>query len=313
MNGDNATVSVKGKLRSVPAIEWNDRKIVITGKYLKTAKIFDDFLDSRPIYDLNSIVENIKQSTNADLFTFLGDFSRAAEDGMQDRAFDNYYFEYDSLAVIRINSYEHWYKKELKKQTRTRLKKALRLGVEVRPVPLDDELIAGIEKIFNETPIRQKTLFWHYGKSFAQIKKEISTYSNVSTFIGAHLNKELVGFAKLINCGKFGRANQILSLIKHHDKPIMNALISGLVETCVKDQIPYLVYGRWVEGTLGHFKQNNAFKKIAIPRYYVPLSFLGRVFLKTRMHKGVKTYIPDSIMAYLRSKRLAIYKFRNQR
>ena len=58
-----------------------------------------------------------------------------------------------------------------------------------------------------------------------RVKRDISTYSEQSHFIGAYWENELVGFAKLINCQDFGRANQLISMIKHRDKPITNAII----------------------------------------------------------------------------------------
>lgn len=309
MQHEKHYISHRGKRIEVPCITVQKRKIIVTGKFIKIAQIFDDHLDQRKETNIKNVIEEVKLSKLAHIFTFLEHFSDAVEKNNYEDIFcKDLYIEKEYLAVIKITTYEYWYKNELKKQTRTRLKKAARIGIKVKTVPLDDNLIKGIQKIFNETPIRQKTLFWHYGKSFDEVKQMISTYADRSFFIGAYFNDDLIGFSKLINCGVFGRANQILSMVKHNDKPVMNALIAGLVTTCVNNNIPYLSYGDWVEGSLGHFKQNNAFKKFAVHRYYKPLSITGKLALKYSFHKGYKHFIPNNIYHYLRNKRHLLLK-----
>ncbi len=45
---------------------------------------------------------------------------------------------------------------------------------------------------------------------------------------------------------------------------------------------------------MGDFKKHHGFVKVMVPRYYVPLSVLGKFTLKTGMHLDLQERIPDS-------------------
>ena len=296
-------ISVKGKPVEVPCLVVEGRTVVISGRILRIARVFDDFLDSRGVDDPEAIIQALKKNRMADIFTFRGCFTNSP--GRKEGPVWQHYYhlEYDYVAAIHVVSFEHWFKLDIKKQTRRKVKKAEEEGVRVCNVSLDDQLIQGIVRIFNETPVRQGKKFWHYGKDFNQVNKEISTYADRSIFLGAYWGEELIGFAKLINCGDFGRANQLLSMIAHRDKPVTNALIARMVRICEIERIPYLIYGNWVEGSLGYFKKSNGFKKLAIPRYYKALTLDGAIALKSGLHKGAKDLLPNPIKDYLISLR----------
>ncbi len=68
--------------------------------------------------------------------------------------------------------------------------------------------------------------------------------------------------------------------------------------------MPYLVYGKYAYGgkgvdSLTEFKEQNGFKKVEIPRYYVPLTLIGKVGLKLNMHNGVKQALPEGLVKRL--------------
>ena len=68
--------------------------------------------------------------------------------------------------------------------------------------------------IYNETSVRQGKSFWHYGKEFETIKRSLGSYVERSTFIGAYLQDELIGFIKITWVGETGTITQILSMKK---------------------------------------------------------------------------------------------------
>ena len=103
----------------------------------------------------------------------------------------------------------------------------------------------------------------------------------------------------LANAGKYAMMTQILSKIAHRDKAVNNALIAKAVEICSENNIPYLVYAKWVYGTLGDFKKNNGFEKIDLPRYYIPLNIWGIIVLKLNLHHGVISLLPDIVVSTL--------------
>ncbi|MEM2311521.1 MAG: hypothetical protein QXD79_07945 [Candidatus Methanomethylicia archaeon] len=226
-------------------------------------------------------------------------------------------FEWDNMAVLIIKSYKFWWEKQINKKTRNMVRKSQKMGVKVLCSPLTDDFIRGIVKIYNETPIRQNKPFRHYGKTFEQVKEKFSILPTKykEDFIGAYYNNELIGFIHLIYSGKCALISQILSMIKHRDKAPNNALIAKTVEVCASKGIKFLIYERMSAGSLGEFKQNNGFIKLYVPRYYVPLSFKGKLAIYFNLHKGIKGFLPDKVKDYLRPKRNYLFKiaFRSKR
>lgn len=87
-----------------------------------------------------------------------------------------------------------------------------------RVAEFNDEFVEATCPIYNEIPVRQGKAFWHYGKDFQTIKRELGTYLERSVFIGAYYQDELVGFMKITWVGTTGTITQILSMKRHFDK-----------------------------------------------------------------------------------------------
>jgi hypothetical protein len=197
------------------------------------------------------------------------------------------------------------------------VRKAQKKGVDVRLVPFDDKLMEGIEKIINETPIRQGRPFWHYGKDIALFRDENSSYLETSDFIGAYANEELLGYMKVVYLGEVAGVMQILSMVKDRNKAPNNALISKAVETCASKGIKYLFYGEYVYGKKEHsslldFKKSNGFEKIEFLRYYAPLTCKGRLAIKLGLHKGWTNILPASLKSTLTDLRSNYYVWRDR-
>jgi hypothetical protein len=168
----------------------------------------------------------------------------------------------------------------------------------VRLVEFDDDLVRGAVSIYSEVPTRQGKSFWHYGKPFENVKSELSTYLDRSVFIGAYLGDELIGFIKLIVMENYADPVQIISKVRHRDKAAMNALLAKAVQWCAERRIPYLFYGEWSigGGSLDDFKRNNGFERLRLPRYYVPLTGVGAMALKLRLHHGLAAALPPRLV-----------------
>jgi hypothetical protein len=173
----------------------------------------------------------------------------------------------------------------------------------IRDAQFDDDFVRGMTEIFNETPVRQGRPFWHYGKSFDVIKKEFSRYLFREEMIGAYFGNELVGFIMLGHADNYAVTGQIISKIEHRDKNVNNALIARAVQKCEEKNIPYLVYFFWGDGGLAEFKRRNGFIKTGLPRYYIPLSFKGKLLLKLKLHHGLKNFIPHLLLEKLKELR----------
>lgn len=280
-------------------MQVDNKEIAITGWPIKTVRITDEwYLD---VTDPESFVKTLKQrKVKADLFTF---WQRLPETKPKYR----YYMEWDSVAAIPVKSFNYWWENQIKKNARTAIRKAHKKGVEVKLVDFNDELVKGILGIYNESPIRQGKPFWHYGKDFDTVKKEVSTYRDRSDFIGAYYNDELIGFIKLTYMESYADPMQIISKIGHRDKAPTNALIAKVVEICEEKKIPYFPYGGWSGGSLDDFKRHNGFERIDLPRYYIPLTFKGKLALVLHLHHGFAEILPEKLKYFLKNLRKKWY------
>jgi len=241
-----------------------------------------------------------------DLFTFIQKLSERSSKY-------HYLMEWDNFAALRISTFDDWMAR-LRPRIRTIVRKTERDGVLVREVPFDHALIQGIHAIYNETPIRQGRRFWHYGKSLEAVRTMTATFPDRSIFIGAFFQEKLIGFAKLVGSEDWGQAGlmHILSAIAHRDKAPTNALIAQAVRACAERQIKYLWYAKFNYGkregdSLAEFKRRNAFEKVDVPRYYVPLTLAGRMALRLGLHRCLIDWIPGPVAVAYRSMRKSWY------
>ena len=192
---------------------------------------------------------------------------------------------------------------------RSKVRQALN-RLDVRVETFDDDFVAGMTRIFNETPIRQGRPFWHYGKDFDTVKKQFARYIHRETMIGVYAEDEMIAFMMLSDAGACCLPVQILSSIHHRDKAPTNALIAKAVELCALKKIAYLVYFYWSDDGLGEFKRRNGFKPVDVPRYFVPLSRKGKVALSMGLHRGIKRMLPPRIGETLKAARRRFYEMR---
>lgn len=221
-----------------------------------------------------------------------------------------YHLEWEEIAVLPITSYDHWWKDQIKSRVRSQIRKAEKEGLVVKEVPYDDDFVKGMTAIFNEAPVRQGRRFWHYGKDFETVKRQFSRFVVRERMIGAYYHGEMIGFIMLGNAGRFGITGQIISSIKHRDKSPNNALIAKAVEVCDTQQLKYLIYLFWSDDSLAEFKRRCGFEKVAIPRYYVPLSGKGELALKCGLHSGWRVILPKGVKDSLKWVRGKWYRLR---
>ncbi len=221
-----------------------------------------------------------------------------------------YRMELDSMAALPIKSYSFWWEKQIERQARNKVRKAQKKGIVLRLTDFDDKLVRGMTSIFNETPIRQGRRFLHYGKDFETIKREFSRFSFREEIFGAYLGEELVGFIFLADAGKYAFLGQIISKIAYRDLAPNNALLAKAVERCAERGFPYLVYALWLNDSLGDFKRSNGFQRFDVPRYFVPLTPIGKLALKVGLHRGRKEAVPKQLRKPLKKLRKHWYDLR---
>jgi hypothetical protein len=198
----------------------------------------------------------------------------------------------DNIALLQVESYEKWWK-NVGKKTRNMVRKAEKNGVKTDVVDPSEKLAEGIWKIYNETPIRQKRFFPHYGISLQAVTRNVLSAQNC-TFIGAFLQDELVGFIQLVHGDKIAIVAQILSFQRYSDKAVNNALIAKAVEVCATKKTEWVMYGRMGNHySLDRFKHSNDFTRFSLTRYYVPLTKKGRIAISIRLHRETKDVLPQ--------------------
>ena len=272
----------------------------IDGRLVRLARLAAEGYDR--LEDPEATVGTLRGSgVRIDLFTFVQDVPETTPR-------HEYFMEWDNVAAVPISTFDHWWRRQINDKVRNQVRRAHKHGVTVRPVPFDAALVRGISVIYNESPTRQGRAFWHYGKDLETVRRENATFLERSVFLGAFHGDELVGFAKLVVGRHDARLMQIIAMVRHRDKAPSNALIAQAVQTCADRNIPYLVYSKFSYGkkpsdSLARFKRSNGFERLELPRYYVPLTVVGRLALRLRLHHDVTTYLPEVALAQLRRAR----------
>jgi hypothetical protein len=280
----------------------DNKETIINGRFPRIARLkaeYYEFVDDPQDFVGKSNAGKLR----ADLFTFL----QRVNDNIPHYDF---HLEWDSIAVIPISTYEHWWKKQINDKTRNMIRRAQKKGVDIRVVEFNDELVKGIEGIYNESPLRQGKPFGHYGKDFETLKKAHISYLERSDFIGGFYENELIGFIKLVHGKGVSNLMQIISKITHHDKAPTNALIAKAVEICAQKGVPLLHYGVWSKRGLGDFKKHHAFERLDVPRYFIPLNVVGKLVLQLRLHHRIRDRLPESWVDYLVNLRTKWYQYK---
>jgi hypothetical protein len=287
------------------------REVKVSGRLIRTARLDADKYEF--LNDPETLLDGLRKcGKRIDLFTFMQVMPQT------DKKFD-YPMEMDNLAVLPVSTFDHWWNHQIRSYPRNRARQAEKRGVKFRELAFNDSLVEGIWKIYNETPIRQGKKFPHYGKSREQVRNESATYLDSSYFVGAFFGEELIGFAKMTTDQKGQQANlmNILSMAQHRDKAPTNALVAQSVKLCAEKKIAYLVYQSYsyankAPDTLAKFKDNNGFQRVDLPRYYVPLTAVGRAALRFGLHHKLIDLFPEPLTDKLRELRTAWYNRKSQ-
>jgi hypothetical protein len=285
---------------------------LIEGKLIRIARLDAEGYDF--VEDPEAVLKTLRDARDrVDLFSFIQKLSDPTPRY-------NYPMEWDNLAAMKISTFEHWMAHQVDFKVRNKVRKATKTGVVVREVPFDEELIKGISAIYNEVPVRQGKSFWHCGKDFEAVRRMNGTFLSRSIFLGAFLEEKLIGFVKLVTSEDRTQAGlmQIISMMQCRDKAPTNALIAQAVRSCAERNISHLWYANFSYGnkksdSLADFKRYNGFKKVELPRYYVPLTTIGRIALRLDLHRSLANWIPEPIAATYRELRSSWYARRFRR
>lgn len=295
-------VNWKGMPIQVDAVRAENKPFLISGALIKTASLKDEWQED--IEDPREVIQELRaHPAKIDILRF---WQRVPETEPKYA----YFHEWRQIAGIPVSSYKHWFEKQISRSARNKVRKTEKFGVVIEETGLNDELVTGIMGIFNQSPVRRGKRFWHYGKDFETVKKEMSFDLNQSTFVTAYYEGELIGFVKLLFADRYALLTVILDKLNHRNKAPMNGMIAKAVDICAARNVPHLVYYMWRRAGHREFQENSGFEKIPIPEYFVPLSFKGALALRLGLHRGVKGIIPDKAMTWLLAARAKWYASR---
>src|SRR5580765_6567416 len=309
MESRDLAISVKGQWVRVPALPVNGRHIVANGRWIRTASVHDEGWLAEPVDDPRPYVDALQRESrclNADIFTFAQRLPDLAP---------RYPFpmEWDNVAAIALDNPEKWWE-GLPQVARKNVRRAQKRGVTVSMTTLNDDLIREIVAINDESPMRQGKPFYHYGKDFDSVKRDYSSFAERSEFVCAYCEGELIGFIQLVYIGRIAAVLEILMKTAHYDKRPANALIEKAVRHCSEKGMSHLTYGKYSYGNKGadnpltEFKARNGFEEFRVPRYYVPLTALGRMCIALKLHRGLLEILPERVISSLLAVRKVWYR-----
>jgi hypothetical protein len=267
------------------------REVQVTGKFVKILRLRSEH--HVLIDDPRRFAEAVKRSgLRVDIVTFVQAIDSSAPEY-------GFHWEPERLAVLRITTYDDWFNNVLYVKPRNMLRKALKSGIDVQLIEFSHSLLIGIKDVYDEVPIRQGKPNRHYGKDLKTLELEHSTFLDRSQFIAVYLAGEMIGFAKVTFSQGCGIVMNFLSKVRHRDKATNNAILAKVVEICAERSIRLLVYGHCGGGGthgLDQFKASNGFESVTIPRYFVPLTPLGRLALRAGLHRELKHLFPKRVI-----------------
>jgi hypothetical protein len=287
------------------ALEVCGKEIRERGTLIRTAFLEGEgfaFLD-----DPEAALEPLRKSKRFDLFTFKQRLSDTSPEY-------DYPMESDNMAVINVSTYDHWLTKQINSKVRNMIRKSEKNGVVVRELSFDDDLLRGIQGVYDSTPVRQGKRFRHYRLDLETLRRMKSTWLDRAVFIGAFFEGSMIGFIKLVADERWSQAGlmHIMSMPQHRDKAPTNALVAQAVRSCAARSVAYLfydnfAYGKKEESSLADFKRHNGFQKVDVPRYYIPLTPVGRMAIRLGLHRGPLEWIPAPVGATYRKIRKLWY------
>lgn len=286
-------IAIRGRGVRVPCVAVDGQWFTVTGGMLRTATLDDEWYAD--VADPRQVIETLRDvdGLRIDLFSF---WQRLPERDAR----HPYHREVESVAALRVESYAHWLQRQASGKVRNMLRKAEKSGVTVRECAFDDTFVRAMAAIFNESRVRQGRPFWHYGKSEALLRRQFSRNLHRERLYGAFWRDEMIGFVMLADAGRYALLTQIISLLRHRDKAVSNALLAAAVEATAGLGRPHLVYANWTPGPLADFKRRNGFEKVDLPRYYVPLTARGALAIRAGVHRGWTAALPAPLYDALR-------------
>jgi len=316
-NDSRVEIRVRGRWIGVPALDINGKKIIVTGRWLKTARVRGEEMMESELETPEECIQKLKSDAvkplKADIFTFT-----QKPPATQPKY--AYPMEWESIAAVNVVSFKSWWE-GLPQETRKNVRRSQKRGVSVVIKEFDDELIQGIREVNDDAPVRQGTRNGYYGKSAEETKKLYGEFVGRCDFVCAYFGGKLIGFLHLVHRGKVASILNLTTKPSHFDKRPANALVAKAMELCEAKGVSYITYGQYNYGNkrddpLRTFKIRNGFEEILMPRFFVPLNGWGRLCMRAKLHRGFIGILPPFVIRIAKRVRslwynLAVSRYRS--
>jgi hypothetical protein len=304
------SISIRGKWVEVPSLQFDEKTLILTGGWLKTASVHDETWSENEIGDPELCVRQLKENkegVRADVFTFTQKPNCTAIKA-------DYPVHRESIAAACFTSYKEWWE-SLPQETRKNVRRSQKRGVTIEVKQFDDDLIRSIMELNNESPMRQGKPFTHYGKSFEQVKHDYSAFIGRCDFMCAYFEGEIIGLCQIVYRGDVASLIQLIVKGAHSDKRPSNALLAKAFELCDARGIKCFTYGNFNYGNKGNtplreFKTRHGFNEVLVPRYYVPLTVWGSLCVKLGIQRGLLGILPESAIVTANKARERWYRLK---
>ena len=185
-------ISIKGKWYKVSGLDVNGYTIIARGTWLRVAFLnAEEWLTTEldnPEVCLERLRKPSAHGLRADIFTFAQKLPATLPKY-------SYPVEWESVAAVHVTSFKDWWEK-LPQEGRKNVRRSQKRGVVVKVKQLDEELVREIVEVNDDSPLRQRRPYAHYGKTCDEVRKDQSTFRDRCDFICAYLGTELIGFLK---------------------------------------------------------------------------------------------------------------------
>lgn len=309
--GENSVeVRVRGRWIATTVVDINGKKLIATGKWLRTAKVRGEEMMESELENPEVYIEKLKGHANdalkADIFTFTQKLPAVS-------AKYPYPMEEESVAAIHLTSFKEWWD-DLPQESRKNVRRSQKRGVTVKIKEFDDDLIQGIRQVNDDSPLRQGMPNGYYGKNYHETKKLYGEFVGRCDFICAYFGDELIGFLHLVYRGDVASILNLTTRPSHFDKRPANALMAKMVEICEAKGVSYISYGLYNYGNkrdhpLRTFKIRNGFREILMPRFFIALNTWGSLCMKAKLHRGLIGILPHSLIKIAAGARSVWYRF----
>jgi GNAT superfamily N-acetyltransferase len=217
--------------------------------------------------------------------------------------------EFDNIAALPIVNVEYWRTSQVSRKVRNIIRKAVKSGIKIEQTVPGEEFYKALYSLYHGISFRQNKPFGHQHDSLEKIKSDFEK-SRHSPFhiLGAYDGKKLVGVLLLLSSKETLCFGLFTIADEYQKKGVPSLFMEKAVESAYNMKKQFLVYSHYRTDretsfdSLRDFKRRCGFREMKVIRYYVPLTFKGKLALFLRLHKGKWALMPQFLKDIILSK-----------